>query len=80
MKYRIILSVDNNRYGCYFKRYAKRVFEITADNAKEAYYLAAEQLKKEKRYKNAIVRGYANMGDHDFNSFSINLQQIKEIK
>lgn len=76
-KYCVVISVDNNRYGCYFKRYAKRKFEIEADNEKQAYLKAANQLKEEKRYKNADIRNYENIGSHSYSSFSINMESVK---
>lgn len=77
-KYTVTLSVDNNRYGSYFKIFAKKLIEVEAENEKNAYYIAANELKKIKRYKNAQIRSHDNYGDHDQASWSINMQKIEE--
>lgn len=79
-KYTVVLSVDNNRYGVYFRKYATRAFyNVEAESRRHAYYIAADKLKKEKRYKNCIVEGFDNQGHHDTSTWSINCHAVKEV-
>ncbi len=72
--YLISLTVDNNRYGVYYKVYCSRIMVIVAHNPEDAYYIAANVLTNERRYKNAVIRHYKNIGDHDDDSWSINFK------
>jgi hypothetical protein len=72
--YLIHLTVDNNRYGCYYKVFCSRIMKILAADEKDAYYIAAGELKKQTRYKNAEIRHFENVGHHDISSWSINFK------
>ena len=78
-KYSIVLSVDNNRYGVYYKCFAKRELTLEAPNKERAYQVAAQKLQSENRYKNAIIRSFDNHGSHDFSSWSINLHSVQQL-
>jgi hypothetical protein len=73
-KYIICLTVDNNRYGAYLETYCTRLMTILAANPEDAYYIAAHELQKQKRYKNATIRSFDNNGNHDQSSWSINFK------
>ena len=79
MTYQLTLSVDNNRYGRYYKCFAKKHFVIEATDLKTAYYQAAEILKKENRYKNCSIKHFDNIGNHSFSGWSINFDSGKEV-
>ena len=72
--YLIHLTVDNNRYGCYYKVFCSRIMKIFAASPEDAYYVAAAELKKQKRYKNAEIRYFDNRGSHGTSSWSINFK------
>lgn len=76
-KYSIVISVDNNRYGAYYKCFAKREFIVEATDKEKAYQIAAQMLQSENRYKNAVIRSFDNRGSHDFSSWSINLHSYR---
>lgn len=78
-KYSIVLSVDNNRYGAYYKCFAKREFTVEAANKETAYQMAAQMLQSERRYKNTVIRSFDNRGSHDWSSWSINLHSLQRV-
>jgi uncharacterized protein (UPF0333 family) len=72
--YKITVTVDNNRYGSYLKIYARRSAVIQAESMSEAYYWFANELRNERRYKNAIVHHPKNIGSKNGFGFNINFE------
>jgi hypothetical protein len=80
MKYKVWLTVDNNRYGAYYKCYAKKTYVVDAKDKYEAYDKAVIEIRKIDRYKNALQESFDNIGNHDYCSFSINVEAVLKVE
>lgn len=74
--YKVFIRIDNNRTGLNYKKFCSKSYTIQAQSEDEAYKIAATEIKKIRRYKNAIVRNIHNEKNQMHSSWSINCEKI----
>jgi hypothetical protein len=79
MKYKVTLSIDNNRYGHYFKRYVTKTQVIEADNPDEAYETAAANLIAEMGYRSVTIKHRDGTVSDRLACFKVECSNVKSV-